>query len=289
MIKPARVRLASGIFLTIILYFVAGVSASKLAPVLQPRPLLAAAGSTKPSITPFQPVITTATPFLPLHPTETALPQPTSSPARIPPVKHNPPYVFYGIDFSRSDAPVTIEILPPGGSNPIRMKFYTGAPCAFSDHRACVHAYTTPRGGNVILLSIHSGVGGEGEPFRQAVEGTWINSAAATPQQVETAITALIGAPITIHQEGAEAVEGLELASAARIPPANLLDYMNTPVLSALAAAAELKSELKPFVDPKNPIIVFEICGWQLPGEAWAPGVSPASASMYIGVIQDGS
>lgn len=285
---PARMRLLGGILLTIILYIVAGVSAAKLAPVLQSRPLAAAGNMSKASVTPFQPSFTTATPFLPLHPTETALPQPTANPARAKTAPREPPYEFYGIDFSRGDTPITIEITPPGGSNPIRMTFLAGAPCAFSDNRACVHAYTTPRGGKVILLSIHSGVGGEGEPFRQAVEGTWINSASATPQQAEAALAALNGAVVSIRQGDEVAVDGLSLAAAVRIPPANLLDYMNTPVLSALSAAADLKSDLEPFVNPREPVIAFEICGWQLPGEPWAPGVSPASASMYIGVIQDG-
>lgn len=289
MSKAARMRLAAGILLTIALYIVAGISAAKLAPVLQSRPLASAGDMIRVSVTPFHPGRTTATPFLPQHPTETVQPQPENSAAHNKPLRRDPPYAFYGIDFSRSDVPVTIEITPPGSANPIRMEFFVGAPCAFNDNRACVHAYTTTRGGNVILLSIHSGVGGEGEAFRQAVEGTWINSAAATPQQAEAALAALRSSAVTIRQGDETLIEGLSLAAVARIPPADLLNYMNTPVLSALPAAAGLKPDLAPYANPRDPTIVFEICGWQLPGEAWASGVSPASASMYIGVIQDGS
>ena len=32
--------------------------------------------------------------------------------------------------------------------------------------------------------------------------------------------------------------------------------------------------------------LVFEICGWQLPGEAWYPGVTPSTGSIYLGFIR---
>jgi hypothetical protein len=69
--------------------------------------------------------------------------------------------------------------------------------------------------------------------------------------------------------------------------PARLLQqYFHSPVEQALSVAAEANPELAAFVNPAGPILVFETCGWMAPGEAWAPGVTSASGSVYVGVIE---
>lgn len=199
--------------------------------------------------------------------------------------EHTAPSSFYGIDFSSAE-PVTLEITPPG-KKPLRIQVRPGYPCAYEDHTACVSAYTTKAGGSIIFLTIHSGVGGEADNFRHAVEGTWINRAAFRLDQIQDRLDALQGAEVTLRQ-GETALTGLQMAAAARIPPDHLADYFAAPVRQAARTAAKIAPALAPYTNPRQPTIIFETCGWRTRQEEPSPAASDTTGSIYLGVIQMG-
>jgi hypothetical protein len=196
---------------------------------------------------------------------------------------------FYGIDFSNRRQLVTIKIYPSDESvyhgRLIAMSFYPGESCTFGTRKACVYAYRSGVNGNVIFLTIHSGVGGEAQRFRAALEGTWINSAAFSLDQVQKRLQDLAGATVVISQGDRVAAE-LKLTALGRVPAAKLQRYMRVPPDNAVAFAAASNPSLVAAVNPSQPQIVFETCGWKIPDEPWAPGVSATSAAIYLGVIQ---
>jgi hypothetical protein len=180
---------------------------------------------------------------------------------------------------------VVLRITPPGdlnAGNAIKIAFIPGADCEFGSGRACVSRH---RGGQVTLLTVHSGLGGEGEAFRSAVEGTGLDLAFFSSARIRHNMQALAGSPARI-QSGGLGREDLSLAAVVRIPPARLEEYFGTPFDEALSAAAEDSPELQAALDSGGPLLIFEICGWQIPGEVMAPEVSPTTASIYLGVIK---
>jgi hypothetical protein len=197
------------------------------------------------------------------------------------------PLQFYGVDFGKSDKWVHFYIYPRGerSTRPIVIAFLPGLTCNYGDHRACVQAYSTPNGGQVIHLSVHSGVEGEAEGFRRWIEGLGVNRAAFSPSQVQARLQALAGAEVVVLQ-GKKRLEGFTLAVTARIPPRWINAYFDYPLEEALTYAADLQPQLKPFVQTDSPLLIFETCGWRLPGEAWFKGVTSTSASVYLGLIQ---
>jgi hypothetical protein len=198
---------------------------------------------------------------------------------------------FFGIDFANRQKPVTIRIFPPNrrvnGGKPIEISFLPGKRCVFGDHRACVFNYLSLAGGNVIFLSVHSGVGGEADPLRHALEGTGIGQPAFSLKQVRAAMKALGGASVTITQ-GAATLSGLSLDALARIPAARLEAYFDAPIAAALTRAEASNPGLGQAIDPAQPLIVLETCGWKMPSEPWAEGVTSTTGSVYLGLIQAG-
>lgn len=220
--------------------------------------------------TPFQPYQFTPTAFLPLHPTAAPTPQ-----------QPQPSYRFHGIDFSDSQNWIEITVFPNDESvnrgRPIRIRFKPGLDCAFGSQRACVSAYLQPDGHEVIFLSIHSGVGGQAQSFRHAVEGTGINQAGFSLPETLQNLQALRGASVGLRQNDLELYQ-FSLTDNARIPANDLQAYFALPVSAALSAG-----EL-PAAD--QPVLVFETCGWHMPGESRADAVSGTTASVYLAVIQ---
>jgi hypothetical protein len=238
----------------------------------------------------FQPPDLTPTPFQPIaNPVAPDRSQsPTAQPtANIPP--QETPFVFYGIDFSNHKKWVSLQIQPDATSinlgKPIMISFIPGQRCNFGDHHACVNTFTTQENGTVIFITVHSGVGGEGQRFRNALEGTGINRAAFPLQRVQANLKALLGAGVALAQ-GANVVGGLKLVAVARIPASSLATYFDTPLDQALALAASTNPGLLEGVDPGQPQLIFETCGWKMPGEPWAAGVSSTTGSIYLGVVQ---
>jgi hypothetical protein len=260
-------------FSLLLLLFVVGCHA----PLTPPPPT--------PSPTPFQPFRPTATPFVFLHPTSA----PTLAVKQIPPqkVEPSPPPDFPGIDFNDTSAWITLIITPPNNQvnqgHPIRIKFLPGSTCDFGTHRGCISTFQSGNSG-VIFVSVHSGMGGEGQDFRNSVEGTSINSAWFPVDQVLRNLNSLAGAQVSISQSG-HTVDA-QLARAARVPAQGLQGYLNTPVENALSYASAYDHGLDAFAPPNQPILVFETCGWRMLSENWNDAVSDTTASIYLGVIQ---
>jgi hypothetical protein len=246
------------------------------------------------SITPdgekFQPLDLTPTPFLPIpDPTRAEnIPAPTARAAE-PAASPQDPYDFYGVDFTNQKRWVSIQIQPADGSvnrgKAIFISFIPGQRCIFGDHHACIHTFTNQAKGAVTFITIHSGVGGEGQRFRNALEGTGINRAAFPLKRVQTNLESLLGADVAIAQ-GDRVVGGLKLVAITRIPAAFLAAYFNTPLDQTLALAGAVNPALLDRVNPDQPQLIFETCGWKMPGEPWAAGVTSTTGSIYLGVIQ---
>jgi hypothetical protein len=196
---------------------------------------------------------------------------------------------FYGIDFNDSTQRVRIKIYPPdqnvNGGNPIVISFYPGAVCKLGDGKACIHSYRSLRGGDTTYITAHSGLGGEANAFRNALEGTGFDRARYSLEQVQEKLRLLEGAEVTISQ-GDMDVSGLRLVSAGRVPSEHIQSYMSASFADGLRLAAQLNPSLTGAVYPALPQIVLETCGWRIPGEDLAPGSTSTAASIYLGVIQ---
>ena len=227
-------------------------------------------------------------PFLP----QTQLPDLPTHPSTPPPeapVPSPPSLKVLGIDFGNQQDWVRIKIYPKdrkvNNGQPIILKFIPGDHCIFGDQHACVAALQSSEGTPVIWLTIHSGVGGEGQPFRNAVEGTGINSAAYSLQHISANLQDLSDSRVVISQ-GTTTARDLRLQVTARIPGSLLPGYFNTPLEDTLDFSAQVAPELQPLSLSKQPLIVFETCGWRVPGQPWFPGTTATSASVYLGVIE---
>ena len=244
-------------------------------------PLDAPAFSFQHTPTPFQPSAPTGTPFLPLVSTQSAEEVELL------------PYVFHGQDFSVDgrDIQVTFE----GG---LAVTIRPGWPCEFTDHRACISLH---QDGRLILATVHSGVGGEADALRHALEGTGWNRAGLPLEAVRANLLALQGADLRIATQGAQG-EGngtgdqsapgdlagrsdLTVLAAVRVPAGMVNEYYRLPVDDALARLAKNSPELAAALRSGRKLLAIETCGWRHPEEAWAPGVTDTSASVYLIVI----
>jgi hypothetical protein len=260
--------------------------------------------------TPFTPLIPTITPFRPAQIEYSqyaqAPIQPTAAPTVLPTVLAMPvgkirlaPQVssvssfedgnFFGIDFVDRRNRITIKIIPSSkrvnGGKPITISFIPGKKCQFGNKRACVSLIYTPADGPVTFLSIHSGVGGEAQPFRSAIEGVGLDQASFSLKQVQANLNALSGSEVVINQ-GEQSITGLKIAAITRIPAKSLNRYMDADLNSSLEFAASLDDEFEQVLQTNQPQVVFETCGWKMPGEPMSGGVSSTSASIYLTVIQ---
>jgi hypothetical protein len=222
----------------------------------------------------------TQPPDLPTHP---------PSPPPEAPVPSPPSLKISGIDFGNQEDWVRIKIYPNNrkvnNGQPIILKFIPGDHCIFGDHHACVAAVQSSEGRPVIWLTIHSGVGGEGQPFRNAVEGTGIDSTAYSLQKISANLLDLSGSRVVISQ-GTTSARDLRLQVTARIPGSLLQGYFNTPLEDTLDFSTQVAPGLQPVSQAIQPLIVFETCGWRVPGQPWFPGTTATSASVYLGVIE---
>jgi hypothetical protein len=196
---------------------------------------------------------------------------------------------FAGIDFNPGSARITLQITPldkkVNQGEVITISFLPGNRCFFGDGQACVNSYRAENGQPVIYLTIHSGVGGQGQAYRHALEGTGLNQASYALDSVRKNLKSLQGARVTI-QQGDHTRSGLVLAGTGRVPGEGMLDYFSLPIEHGLAAAAAFQPGLDAYILPAQPLLVFETCGWRMPEEGRAPGISATSASVYVGVIQ---
>jgi hypothetical protein len=190
-------------------------------------------------------------------------------------------------DFSPQSGQISMTIAPQRGvstsNNSVNLSFIPDHECIYGEGRACIYNFVASDRIKVTFISAHSGTGGEGEPFRDLIEGTGINTGLFTAKQVANNTQTLIGADVSIKQGGLE-VSGLKLVAIARIPPEQLDTYFSLPIEHTLDFAIEIGA-LNPKVLNKN-IFVFETCGWHLPGERNNPNFPNASQSIYLGIIQ---
>ncbi len=237
------------------------------------------------TLTPFQPVTYTPTPF---QPAVASTPAPSKPAAAGRSTSPAPPRDFYGIDLS-GDERVVIQITPRNASfnrgRAIQIAFIPAKACVFGDKRGCVFAYRAPSGAAIYFVSVHSGVGGEGQTLRHALEGTGINQAGLSLRQIETNLRNLEGAAVRITQ-GSRVVEGLSLTQAGRVKAAQMERYFDAPLERALSTAAGIDPSLVPAVNPSSAQLVIETCGWKSTEEPWAAGVTSTTASVYLGVIR---
>lgn len=239
--------------------------------------------------TAFQPVIPSPTPFRPIHPTasfqEPVRLSDSPSQSEFEPITQS----FYGIDLWNNQQPVRIRIYPTSNKinhgQPIDIEFIPAPDCQFGDGKACASAFRTLSGGETNFLTIHSGIGGEAQVFRHALEGTGIDRAALSLKQVEKNLQLFLGAEVLITQ-GDDKFMDLEVAALVRLPASELKAYIDTPVDQALAYAARFDPSILAFINSAEPLLILETCGWKMSGERLAPGTTDTSASIYVVVIR---
>ena len=201
------------------------------------------------------------------------------------PVPREVPF-FEAVNFSPGAGKVSLRIFPKdeifSSDQPVVISFLPGDRCVFGDGRACIYEFETAGGAKVVFASVHSGLGAEAEIFRDLVEGTGMHQALYDDEKIRQRLQSLAGAKIKVTQ-GETQIDGLSLSTVVRIPPEHMADYMQTPVEELLDFAVEINA-----LDPdllSQDLLVFETCGWRLPGETPVPGVPDTSTSVYLSVI----
>jgi len=196
---------------------------------------------------------------------------------------------FYGINFSPGAETIRIHITSEyqrrNNGEPVVIEFTPGISCQFGDGTACTSAHPGALDGHTIFITIHSGIGGEGQAFRNSIEGTGFDRARLSLEEITGNLQSLQGAQVTIFQANRVLV-GLTLSATSRIPATAVREYFELPVPGALGLAGELDQTMLSYLHPEQPQIIFETCGWVVPGESGAKEVSPTSGSVYLGVIR---
>ncbi len=238
-----------------------------------------AANLVYPTLTPFQPYHPTPTPFMPVsHPT-----------LMVDESKPKASYAYLGLDFSPGAERINITIYPTDPSvnsgQPILISFLPGNVCNYGDGHACISAHTNAAGGNIIFLTIHSGVNAEAQAYRHSIEGTGFSKATFSLNQIHANLTNLSGAHVKI-QQGLIIIETATMKAASRIPPELVGAYFDAPIMDALTLSAQADARITNLINQTEPMIVFETCGWKHPDEAWAPGTKDTTGSVYLGFIQ---
>lgn len=227
----------------------------------------------------------TPTPFRPLHPTLAFTPEIQPPPPALETVKESK---IPGIELTAGKNPLSLRIKPDtkkinAGKN-IKITFNLGADCEYGDGNACVNAYMDTLGAEITVLTVHSGLGGEAQELRQALEGTGFDQAGVTLQEVRRNLQNLVDSSVKISR-GAQGEADLRVIAAVRLPARQVRTYIELPVTEILAYAAQQNPELLPYVHPDEPLILLETCGWRMPGENLPPGLPDTSASIYLLVM----
>lgn len=226
----------------------------------------------------------TPTPFQPLHPTEIqplapTFPEIPVSPTSLPAVSPDPILPDQG--------QLQIRIKPDSqrlnAGDPIQIKVRIAEECEFGAGAACVNSYQDSNGHQITFITIHSGIGGEAQGLRHALEGTGFDQAGLTLSQVRKNLQALLGSAVNFS--GRVDGEPYEVLAAVRLPANQVKDYISLPVSEALAFAAQVDTDLLAYISPQQSLVVIETCGWQMAGEPNRDGLPETSASVYLLVI----
>lgn len=164
----------------------------------------------------------------------------------------------------------------------VEISFLPGEQCIFGDGRACMYDFKIPNHNRVILASLHSGIGAEGEIFRDFIEGTGLNHGLYTTDQVNANIDSFISSEILISQ-GATEITGLVLQKIIRIPSAYIEPYLSLPVDQTIAYAQEI-TNLNLEVNNQE-LFVLETCGWRLPDEKHFSEYPNSMQSIYLAIF----
>jgi hypothetical protein len=190
------------------------------------------------------------------------------------------------IDFSPTGAEISIVIKPNEDANnsgkPVNISFTPDEHCIYGDGNACIYQFLLSNQNKVIFVSVHSGFGGEGESFRNLVEGTGVNQGLYTSSQVSEIAQTLAGSEVTVNQ-GNTIINGLTLTLIARIPPESLDTYLTLPIEQTLTYGMAL-GIFSPEIFNSN-VLVIETCGWLLPSDMQNPNYPNTTQSIYLGII----
>jgi len=246
----------------------------------QPRREIAAIPQV--TLTPFQPVAITQTPYLPVGPTPTITSTPIPSPTPTPKPTLSVTYLRFGIDFSDTSRVIETQLMPGDTSlnagQPIIINFTPGWPCEWINHRGCTSLHYN---GQVVLTTIHSGMWGEGQELRNLLEGTWLNAASFPLDKVYANVASLPGGTARITQ-GKVSSGDIRVLAAVRLSASQAVDYYSLPIDDGLDLAAEMNPELADALASRIPLLIFETCGWRHPAEGYPPGSTDSSASIYL-------
>ena len=193
---------------------------------------------------------------------------------------------FHLIDTSPDGGQIIIQITTTENlvhsESMVEIAFLPGEQCNFGDGKACVYGFSIDNNNKAIISSVHSGMNGEGEMFRNLVEGTGINQALYTTDQVTKNIQSLIGSQVIIKQGDMEITE-LALAAIVRIPPNEIETYLALPIEQTLAFAIEITGMSEELLS--QDLFIIETCGWRLPDEDQNLNSPHTMSSIYLGII----
>jgi len=190
------------------------------------------------------------------------------------------------IDISPTGEKITILIdrkdYATSSGSEVTISFLPGEQCNFGDGRACTFAFDLPHNTRIILSGVHSGRGGEGDSFRDMVEGTGINQGLYSTDEVLNNINELIGSGTIMSQGGTE-ISGLILKTIIRIPSAYIDTYLSLPIDQSFKFA-QLISGIDIETHNKD-LFILETCGWRLPDEKHTSSYPNSMQSIYLGVF----
>jgi hypothetical protein len=211
-----------------------------------------------------------------------AAPQPTPAPTARPRMTLR----WGSIDFSPESGAISADLRvpegPDGGAFEVSLTIRPGWPCDFWDFRACAGVQDDGQSG-VLLVTVHSGLGGDGQGLRHALEGTGFNTAARSLEQIGRRMQQMQGAPVTLRQGDGE--EALRVLSVERIPPPALDDYFSRGPLEALRGLAQRSETISEALRSGAPLLVIETCGWRHLEEWGQPGASNSTGSVYLVIM----
>ena len=227
----------------------------------------------------------TPTPFLPVPVTQTPVlsdvvqqPMPEDHPGDLP----IPAPFWYEFNFSDGAARMEIHLLDPEAAfwngRPVVLRFTPGTDCPFGTGKACVSEHSE---GRHLLLTVHSGVAGEAQQLRHAIEGTSINAAGMSTTEIQGNLVALQGSIASLNQKTTH-LDYLSVRAAVRIPPEQVDRYYGLPFDQALDMVASENDAFRELIDSDEGLIWIETCGWPVSGEPAAEGIYRGTGSIYL-------
>lgn len=188
-------------------------------------------------------------------------------------------------DFSVDAGKIEIHLLDQTRNfydgKPVVLRFTPGGDCPFGTGRGCVSQHAA---GRYLLLTLHSGVSGEAQQLRHALEGTGINSAGLKSAEIQVNLENLRSSIASLHQ-GFQNLDYLSVRAALRIPPDQIEAYYSQPFVEALDAAAQSNLLFQELLNSGEPLIFIETCGWPVSGEPAAEGDYKGTGSVYLVAI----